>query len=176
LDEKGLTAADLDLTLMFNTSSGHQKIAEAIQQMWKDTLGVDVKLVNQEWKVYLETIRDPVATPQIFRLGWCMDYPDANNFLKEDAGFGGSANPAEGGGFNWKNDQFESLITQAAKESDPATRVDLYAQAEEILVKTDAAMIPIYWYTRVSTTKPYVTRTFSVAPGQEHIEKWDINK
>jgi oligopeptide transport system substrate-binding protein len=176
LDEKGLTAADLDLTLMFNTSSGHQKIAEAIQQMWKDTLGVDVKLVNQEWKVYLETIRDPVATPQIFRLGWCMDYPDANNFLKEDAGFGGSANPAEGGGFNWKNDQFESLITQAAKESDPATRVDLYAQAEEILVKTDAAMIPIYWYTRVSTTKPYVTRTFSVAPGQEHIEKWDITK
>ena len=57
LAEMGLTAADLDLTLMFNTSSGHQRIAEAIQQMWNDTLGVDVKLTNQEWAVYLETIR-----------------------------------------------------------------------------------------------------------------------
>ncbi len=44
---------------MFNTSSGHQQIAEAIQQMWKDNLGVDVKLTNQEWKVYLKTIQRP---------------------------------------------------------------------------------------------------------------------
>ena len=71
------------MTLMFNTSSGHQKIAEAIQQMWKDNLGVDVKVVNQEWKVYLETTKDPMDTPQIFRMGWCLDYPDANNFDRE---------------------------------------------------------------------------------------------
>jgi len=176
LDEKGLTAADLDLTLMFNTSEGHQKIAEAIQQMWKDNLGVDVKVVNQEWKVYLTTINDPVNTPQIFRLGWCMDYPDANNFDKEAIGFGGSGNPADGGGVNWKNDQYEQLITQAAQEADPTKRVDLYAQAEEILVKTDAAMIPIYWYTTLAMTKPYVTRTYSVVGGQQHFEFWDINK
>src|SRR5690606_2189578 len=97
LDEKGLKVSDLDITLMFNTSSGHQKIAEAIQQMWKEYLGLDVKLANQEWKVYLETIRDPQATPQIWRLGWCQDYPDANNFLREVPTKGGSANPAEGG-------------------------------------------------------------------------------
>ena len=89
LDEKGLTADKLDLTLMFNTSSSHQKIAEAIQQMWKANLGLDVKVVNQEWKVYLVTTKDPVATPQIFRMGWCMDYPDANNFDKDQASFGG---------------------------------------------------------------------------------------
>ncbi|MEJ2597055.1 MAG: ABC transporter substrate-binding protein [Anaerolineales bacterium] len=172
LDEKGLTADQLDITLMYNTSAGHQAIAEAIQQMWKDNLGVNVKLVNQEWKVFLTTIRS-ADTPQIFRLGWCADYPDANNFLKEDAGYGGSANPP-GGGFNWKNDQFEQLLTQAALETDPQKRTDLYAQAEEILVKTDAAMIPIYWYTNVYVTKPYVQRTYAASPGQEHIEKWDI--
>jgi oligopeptide transport system substrate-binding protein len=176
LDEKGVTAADLDLTLMYNTSEGHQKIAEAIQQMWKDVLGVDVKVVNQEWKVFLETTKDPVNTPQIFRMGWCQDYPDANNFDKEAVGFGGSGNPADGGGLNWKNDQYEQLLTDAALETDPAKRVEMYAQAEEILVYDDAALIPIYWYTRVSMTKPYVTRTFSVSSGQEHIEKWDINK
>jgi oligopeptide transport system substrate-binding protein len=176
LDEKGLTADQLDLTLMFNTSSGHQKIAEAIQQMWKTVLGVDVKLTNQEWKVYLKTIKDPEATPQIWRLGWCQDYPDANNFIREVFAKGGSANPSEGGGVNWENPTFEELVVKAAREQDPAKRVELYAQAEQILVYEDAVMAPIYWYTRVTVTKPYVQRTFSVLGGLEHIEKWDITK
>jgi len=177
LAEKGITAADVDITLMFNTSSGHQRIAEAIQQMWKDTLGIEVKLTNQEFAVFLDTIRDPVATPQIYRLGWCQDYPDANNFDREVWTVGGSANLGpSGGGAGWENADYERLVVEAAREQDPVARVDLYAQAEEILVKTDAVMAPIYWYTRVSVTKPYVTRTFSVLGGLEHFEKWDINK
>lgn len=172
LDEKKLTVDQLDLTLAFNTSSGHQKIAEAIQQMWKTNLGVTVKLQNQEWKVYLKTIKDPVNTPQIWRLGWCMDYPDANNFDKEDVGFGGSANPGKGG-LNWNDPKYEDLVAQAAKEADPVKRVDLYAQAETLLVKTDAALIPIYWYTTGSMTKPYVTRTYP-SGSADHFEKWDI--
>ncbi len=174
LDEKKLTADQLDITLMYNTSSGHQQIAEAIQQMWKDTLGINVKLVNQEWKVFLKTILSPTDTPQIFRLGWCQDYPDANNFDKEAVGYGGSEDPVGGGGLNWKNDQYEQLITQAAAETDPAKRTDLYSQAEEILVKTDAVLIPIYWYTGVACTKPNVQRTYSVLGGLQHYEKWDI--
>jgi oligopeptide transport system substrate-binding protein len=173
LTEKGTTADQLDLTLMFNTSSGHQKIAEAIQQMWKDNLGLDVKVVNQEWKVYLVTTKDPVATPQIFRMGWCMDYPDANNWDKDVAAFGGSQNPREGGGFNWKNDQYEQLVTDAAKELDPAKRTALYAEAEDILVSKDAVMAPIYWYTNLDMTKPTVSRTYS-ADGHERFEKWDV--
>lgn len=173
LDEKGMTADQLDLTLMYNTSAGHQAIAEAIQQMWKDNLGVTVKLVNQEWKVYLKTLQG-ADTPQIWRLGWCQDYPDANNFDKEAVGYGGSANPP-GGGLNWNDPNYEQLITQAALETDPKKRTDLYSQAEEILVKTDAVMIPIYWYTTVSVTKPYVQRTWSVLGGQQHYEFWDIS-
>ena len=161
---------------MFNVGVGHEKIAQAIQQMWKETLGINVKLASQEWKVYLKTIRDPKATPQIWRLGWCQDYPDANNFTREVFSFGGSANPKEGGGVNWKNDKFEELVLAAAKEMDPKKRVDLYAQAEQILVYEDAVIAPIYWYTRVTCTKPYVKRTFSVLGGLEHIEKWDIEK
>jgi oligopeptide transport system substrate-binding protein len=175
LKEKNLTKDQLDLTLMFNTSSGHQQIAEAIQQMWKTNLGLDVKLANQEWKVYLNTIKDPKNTPQVWRIGWCQDYPDANNFDREDVGFGGSANLKNGGGLNWNNPEYEKLVADAAKELDPAKRVDLYAQAEEILVNTDAAIIPIYWYTRVTETKPWVTRTFSSSSGNEAFEKWDID-
>jgi oligopeptide transport system substrate-binding protein len=80
------------------------------------------------------------------------------------------------GGIFLKDQVFEDLIDQAAVETDPAKRVDLYAQAENQLVWEDAAIITVYWYTRVSVTKPYVTRTFSVLGGMEAIEKWDINK
>ncbi len=178
LAEKGIAAADVDITLMFNTSSGHQQIAEAIQQMWKTNLGLDIKVTNQEWKVFLETIRDPVATPQIYRLGWCVDYPDANNFIREVFVFGGSANPTAGGGIDWSAgegnyDEFESIVLAAAKERDEAKRLDMYAQAEEILVDTDAVMAPIYWYTSSSVTKPYVIRTYAVT-GHQDFTLWDI--
>jgi oligopeptide transport system substrate-binding protein len=169
LDEKGLTAADLDLTLMFNTSSGHQKIAEAIQQMWKDVLGVDVKLSNQEWKVYLVTIQEDA--PQIWRLGWCSDYAHANNFIKEVFGTGGHEESAT----NINSEEMDAILAEAAFESDPAAAADLYAQAETIMVYDIAEIIPIYFYTGVGVTKPYVDRTFGVG-GQQYFEKWDITK
>lgn len=178
LDETDQTADQLDLTIVFNTSSGHQKIAEAIQQMWADALGVNAKLVNQEWAVFLETIKG-AATPQIWRLGWCLDYPDANNFVREVFAAGGSSNPTDAsgnpsGGVFWKNEEYEEIVSQAAVETDPDKRLELYAQAEQILVWDDAVIIPIYWYTRVTVTKPYVVRTFSVG-GHELYYKWDLN-
>ena len=177
LDEKGLTADQLDITLMFNTSAGHQAIAEAIQQMWATTLGINVQLTNQEFAVFLDTILDPVATPQVYRLGWCQDYPDANNFTREVFAAGGSQNPNSPGpgGIGWFNQEFEDLVLQAAAERDPAARVELYAQAEEILVDTDAAIIPIYWYTSVGLTKPYITRTYTVT-GHNEFTRWDTSK
>jgi oligopeptide transport system substrate-binding protein len=176
LDEKKLTADKLDLTLMFNTSSGHQKIAEALQQMWKDNLGVNVKLVNQEWAVYLATVKGK-DTPQIWRMGWCPDYPDANNYDREVFAANGSSNPytngKPSGGIFWNNPQYEDLMNKAAVETDVAKRVELYAQAEQILVYEDAVIIPIYWYARNTTTKPYIVRTFG-SGGSEEFAKWDI--
>jgi len=180
LAEKGITAADVDLTLMFNTSSGNQKIAEAIQQMWRDTLGVEVKLTNQEWAVFLKTTLDPQATPQIFRKGWCQDYPDANNFTRDVFIRGGHENPSAGGGVGYEPgtanyDEFEKLVLAAATEKDLATRTGLYAEAEEILVDTDAVFAPIYWYTTVSVTKPYVQRTYGQA-GHQEFTTWDVTR
>jgi oligopeptide transport system substrate-binding protein len=177
--DTGLTLDDINnnITLMFNTGSGHQRIAEAIQAMWQENLGLTVNLTNQEWKVFLETINGADA-PQIFRSGWNLDYPDANNFTREVLASGGNYNGVDAsgnptGGLQWYNEQFEALVRQAASEQDPAKRVDLYAQAEQIAVWDDAVVIPLYWYTRVSVTKPEVMRTFSNT-GAEHYEKWDL--
>jgi len=177
LKEKNTTIDKLDITLMFNTSSGHQKIAEFIQQQWKNNLGLNVKLTNQEWKVYLNTIKGK-DTPQIWRLGWCLDYPDANNFDKEVLAAGGSGNPTDAkgqpaGGFMWKNEKFEDLIKKAAVETDPKKRLEMYAQAEQIAMVDDAIMIPIYWYTNVSVTQPWIKRTFSLG-GHQLFFNWEV--
>ena len=157
-----------EITLMVNQVEGHVKIAEAIQQMWQETLGVKVNLVTQEWKVYLDTLdSDP---PQVWRLGWCYDYADADNFAR-----GVFRSDSGNNHTRWKNEKFDQLVDQAAVETDLQKRHDLYVQAEKILVEEDAAIIPIYWYTRVQVTKPYVTRTYGLG-GHEAYEKWKINK
>ena len=74
----------------------------------------------------------------------------------------------------WYNQEFEDLVNQALVEPDTAKRTELYAKAEDILVKQDAVMIPIYWYTSVQLTKINVERTLSVMGGKESFNKWDI--
>ncbi len=177
LDEKGLKPEDVKITLMFNTNEGHRRIAEAVQAMWQENLGLTVELTNQEWRVFLKTVKS-LETPQIYRSGWNLDYVDTNNFTRDVASSGGNDNPVDdsgkpAGGMMWKNDRFEELVKAASAEMDPDKRMELYAEAEQILVADDAALIPIYWYTSVQVTKPYVTRTQALQ-GRQSYEKWDI--
>jgi oligopeptide transport system substrate-binding protein len=157
-----------EITLMVNQVEGHVRIAEAIQQMWEENLGVTVNLVQQEWKVFLETMDED--TPQVWRNGWCQDYPDASNFARDVFRSDSGNNHT-----HWVNEEYDRIVDEAAFESDPQKRHELYVQAEQILVEEDAAIIPIYWYTNVEVSKPYVTRTFG-AGGQEAFEKWSLSK
>jgi PKD repeat protein len=74
---------------------------------------------------------------------------------------------------NFNNPDFDALVEQAARESDPATRLNLYCQAEILFCDTDAGIAPIYFYTIVNLTKPCVVRSFAPLGG-EHWEQWDI--
>ncbi len=157
-----------EINLVMNQVESHVKIGEAVQQMWKENLGVDVNLVTQEWKVYLETLdEDP---PQIWRLGWCSDYPDASNFLKDVFRSDSGNNHTK-----WGNDEYDKLVDEAARETDLAKRKEIYTQAEKILIEDESVIVPLYWYTRMELTKPYITRT-NGAGGQELFEKWSMEK
>jgi oligopeptide transport system substrate-binding protein len=170
LDEMKITKDQIPpIALVMNQVEGHVKIGEAIQQMWQEVLGVKVELTTQEWKVFLEALQ--TDSPQVWRLGWNLDYADANNFIRDVFYSTSTQNYTK-----WKSAEYDKLADEAARTTDPAKRTELYAQAEDILIMKEAVIIPIYWYTRVSMTKPYVTRTFSVSSGDERLEKWDINK
>lgn len=161
LDESGMTIEEfnaLDIVLMHNTSEGHALIAAAIQQMWKDNLGAEVRVENQEWKVYLTSIKNtsPLEDmPHIWRLGWCADYPDENNWIHEVFNSDEGANRVR-----TDNADFNALTVAAGAADDPAEREALYLQAEEMFAVEMAAYAPIYHYTTVNVTHQWLIRNF----------------
>lgn len=172
--EKGITPDQVKISLLFNTTESNKLTAEAIQAMWQEALGITVDISSQESKVY--RVSRVEGKENVYRSSWVQDYPDANNFLMEvfgpDTGYQKVVDWVAGdAGY----DQFLALITQAQTETDPAKRMDLYAQAEKIFVQDEAIVAPIYWYATPVLIQPYVIDLPSIT-GYDHWEKWDINK
>jgi oligopeptide transport system substrate-binding protein len=126
-----------NLEFSYNTNTGHQAVAEAIKQMWKDNLGIDVTLANMEWDVFHGYRK--TAECEIARQGWLGDYTDPSTFFdlfKSTAG-------TNDGHYNSKN--YDRLIDLARGESDPVKRAEFYHRAEEVIMG-DMPMIPIVYY------------------------------
>ncbi|CAM2890721.1 peptide ABC transporter substrate-binding protein [Paenibacillus taichungensis] len=147
MKEEGYTTLPA-VTLIYNTSDGHAKIALAVADMWKKNLGVDVKTENQEWGVFLENRQN--QNFQIARAGWSADYNDPYNFL-EMWTTGNTNNDSK-----FSNEQYDKDVKETVKSADPATRMAAFADAEKILIQDEMGVLPIYYYTNVSLTKPYL--------------------
>lgn len=147
MKEEGYTKLP-EVTLIYNTSEGHKKVALAIADMWKNNLGVDVKTENQEWGVFLSNRRN--LDYQIARAGWTADYSDPMTFL--DLWTSNSGNNDIG----FKNAEYDKLIEEAKGTDDVKLRDEKFTQAETILVKDNMAIMPLYYYTNVSLVKPYL--------------------
>ena len=135
------------LEILFNTNEGHRKVALAIQQMWQNELGIEVELVNQDWKVYLS--REMVGDFQISRAGWIGDYEDPNTFL--DLMRPNRGNNKTG----WENMDFDALVEEANTINDQEKRYELLNEAEKILID-NMPIIPLYTYVRVYQLSPDV--------------------
>ena len=143
-------SADNPLTLQFlyNTSENHKRIALAIASMWKQVLGVETKLLNQEWKVFLET-RKQKTMPGVARNGWIGDYNDAYTFTQLLA----SDNEQNDSGF--ANDEYDALLDAASVEPDMQKRAALMEAAERLMLEAQP-IIPIYFYVSKHLIKPWV--------------------
>jgi oligopeptide transport system substrate-binding protein len=133
--------------LLYNNSENHRLIAEAIQEMWRRELGVEVRLVNQELKVVLADRR--AGDFQILRGDWIADYPEPSSFLdiwRSDSGnnYGG-----------WSDPDYDALLFRAERTSAAAARFALWQKAEALLLQ-GAPLIPIYHYTHVFLLQPSV--------------------
>lgn len=136
----------LEVELRYNTSENHRKIAVSVAAMWKQVLGVRTRLVNEEFRVFLQNRRLKRNT-EVFRAGWIGDYQDAYSFLelfhsghrRNDAGY--------------DNETYDRLLERIATERIPARRRNLMAEAERMLLQ-DQVVLPVYTYVTKRLVNP----------------------
>lgn len=124
----------------YNTDDNHKAIAEALQNMWQEVLGVTVTLSNQDWNVFLESRKQ--GDYQIARNGWIADYNDPCSFLDMWYTDGGN-NDAQ-----YSNPEYDAQIDAAKATSNQEERMAAFHAAEDILIEQDSVLAPIYFYTQ----------------------------
>jgi oligopeptide transport system substrate-binding protein len=133
---------------LYNTNDVHRAVGEALQNMWRTALGVNITLSNQEWNVFLDTRKN--GNYSIARDGWIGDYNDPINFLDMFLTGGGNNNP------QYANREFDDIIAKAKGTAVQADRMKYMHDAEDILVGRDTAVPPIYFYTNLYMMNPRV--------------------
>ncbi len=135
------------ITLLYNTAENHRVIAEVVQQTWKTELGIDVRLENQEWRVYLDSMQR--GQYQLSRAGLIMEPFDPSQFFQvftRNSGFNRTG---------WSDPEYDRLYEEVMNTADETKRLALMQRMERIL--TDAMpILPVYYYTRPYLMDPRV--------------------
>jgi oligopeptide transport system substrate-binding protein len=138
----------LRFELRYNTSDTHQKIALAMQAMWRKALGAEATIVNVEFQVLLDQMREREIT-EAFRASWFGDYNDANSFLAIMQSDSAANIPG------YSNPEFDTLMRSAGEQVD-LDRRRLYLEEAERVLLADHAVIPLYFYVSKHLVKPEV--------------------
>lgn len=136
------------LELRYNTSGVHRRVAVAVSAMWKQVLGVNTRLVNEEWKVFVNNRRMGVVT-EVFRGGWIADYADPASFLD----LFNSGNSLTG--TFYENSGFDMLL-KSAQITTGRSRMELLHKAEAMLMQ-DMPVIPLYYYVSRHLVNPDIS-------------------
>lgn len=135
------------IEILYPTSDSGRIICEALQAMLRTNLGVDVRLYNQEWKVYLDTMQN-----QAYDLAWSAwigDYVDPMTFLDQLVTDGGNNRTG------WSNPRYDALVRDVQAVADPARRSAMFTEMEQLLGQ-EVPVIPLYFYTRTYALNPAV--------------------
>lgn len=133
------------MEIHYNTSEQHRDVAEVIANSWKSHLGIDVKLLNQEWKVYLDTQSN--LAYDVSRSAWIGDYLDPMTFI--DLFVTGGENNKTG----WGNAEYDALVAEAYAEPDVERRLERIREAERILLD-ELPILPINYYVSRNLVNP----------------------
>ena len=137
-----------EISLVYNTAETHKKIAVVVAKAWSKHLGIKVKPLNEEWRVYLKN--QHALNYQIQRAGWIADMDDPMSFAEMFISKGGNNNT----GFT--DAKYDQLINQARVEGDANKRNQYLAEAEGILMES-LPIIPVFSYVSISLKQKYVS-------------------
>jgi len=135
--------------LFYSGGSEPNPMPGVLQGMWKDVLGIRVEVSSLAWSEFIE--RQDHDPPDIAINGWLADYPDPDSMLRMIFHSRDGLNP-----IRWNNEQFDSLIEEAASIGDRKRRLELYQEADQILVAEQAAVMPLSYAHGRQLVKPYV--------------------
>jgi oligopeptide transport system substrate-binding protein len=139
----------LEVEIRYNTGDLHRKIAVAVQAMWREVLGVEATLINEEFQVLLANMRDAEIT-QVFRSSWTGDYNDAQTFLGVLQSDSATNMP------RYASDEYDDLMARAAAQGDPERR-RLYLEEAERVMLADYPLMPLYVFVSKHLVSPQVS-------------------
>ena len=158
-DPSKFPIAEVELT--YNTTERNRQIAEYVQAQWKQNLRLTVPLKNMEWKTFLDH-RAQLAYKGVARSGWVGDYMDPYTFLDLFTTKTGD------NGTGWYDQKYVNLLKAANRQTDPAKRYAMMAQAEKMLLDAHA-VIPLATPSTNWAKKPYVKGMY---PNPVTIHPW----
>lgn len=142
-DGKGFPKTEI----LINNNDLHVKIAQAIQQMWKKNLGIEVGVVTKEGQVYMKDQHE--LNYDIARAGWTPDYLDPMTFIDMFVTDGGNNNTG------WSSPSYDALVKMANSTGENSIRMKSMHDAESILMK-NLPIIPLFFYTNDNLIKPNI--------------------
>src|SRR5205085_11398449 len=126
------------LAYLFNAKKSSEQIAIELQDMWRQDVGITIELRQMEWKVYLATQNE--MDYDLSGSSWIGDYNDPNTFL--EIFLSNNGNNRTG----WKSERYDQLLRQGNLQTDPSRRAKLLQEAETLLVRDEAPIVPLWFY------------------------------
>ena len=138
----------LQLELRFNTGDNHRRIALAIAAMWRQKLGIETTLINEEWKVFIQNRRQQQIT-QVYRSSWIGDYNDPWTFAEVMHSKHGIND------FGYNSNDYNNLLKIAAMQTDSTKRNSILQRAEAKMLN-EHPVIPLFFYVSKHLVSPRV--------------------
>ncbi len=152
------------ITWLQPTASEDERIVPYLKSAWRNNLGLDIEPQSLEWGEFYQRFTSDPAHLTI--LGWSADYPDPDNMLRV------TFHSKEGLNLpRWHNPRFDTLVETARKVSDHENRMELYHQADQILVAQEGVVMPLGYGSARMLVKPWINlpRSLSIHLPFNHI-------
>jgi oligopeptide transport system substrate-binding protein len=143
---------------------GDESFIPFLQRAWSQNLGVDVEVTTLAWEPFLSRLE--IQPPDLMLGGWIADYPDPDNFLRVVFHSREGLNESR-----WQDTRFDALVEEAARLTDKRRRLDLYQEADRILVAEQAVILPLSYGRGAILVKPWVSHYSKTSAYTDHLKE-----
>jgi oligopeptide transport system substrate-binding protein len=170
IQESGVDPQGTTLTYYFNADAGHDQWVEAVARQVQENLGFDYKLKSTEWAQYLELLDGQKFTGP-FRLGWSLDYPSPENYLRPLVGTGGDSNYT-----GYSNPEFDEKLTVADQAATMEESIELYQEAGDMALE-DMPILPMWsGVTAIASSDEVADVRYDVGEGEIAFGEITVNQ